>query len=110
MKTSELEARLAGLPDVAPGHWDTPGGREMAAEYVVKDRSELMMGDMSDLHFANAQFLVSRNSLELIHFQTAAKERIRWLSARLAEAEALRQRIEALEAENGRLLEPQRGR
>lgn len=76
------------VPEIAPGHWDTAEGREIAVEYADKPRTWLTKGNVSDFALANAQFLVSRDSLELIHYQTAAKERIRWLSARLAVAEA----------------------
>lgn len=72
------------LADTMPGHWDTEAGAEIAREYLGKDRVDLAMGDVSDLTLANAQYLVSRDSFELIHYQTAAKERIRWLSAQLA--------------------------
>ena len=43
---------------------------------------------MTDFELANAVFMADRNDLGLIVYQTAAKERIRWLSLRLAEAEA----------------------
>lgn len=75
---------MAELPDIMLGHWDSPEGREMAEEYLALGRHQLSMSHLSDLRLANAQFLVSRDSFELIHFQTAAKERIRWLSAHLA--------------------------
>jgi hypothetical protein len=71
-------------PDVLPGHWETPEGREMAAEYASKERADLAMGKETDLGLANLVYMVDRNSLDLIAFQTAAKERIRWLSAQLA--------------------------
>jgi hypothetical protein len=76
------------LPDVMPEHWDTPGGAEMAREYLKKGRNELCKGEVSDLALANAVYLASRNDLNLIVWQTAAKERIRWLSAQLALANA----------------------
>ena len=50
------------------------------------DRSLLSMGSLTDFQLANDQYLVNRDSLDLIAYQTAAKERIRWLSIRLAEA------------------------
>ena len=68
------------------GHWDTPDGAKMAAEYAGKSRADLTKGDVSDLALANAVFLASRYDLDLIVWQTAAKERIRWLSAQLAGA------------------------
>lgn len=77
-----------GLPIDLPGHWSTQEGLYMAAEYAAKDRTDLAMGDRSDLQLANDQFLASRDSLDLIHFQTAAKDRIRWLSVQLALARA----------------------
>jgi hypothetical protein len=67
-----------------PGHWDTSEGLSIANEYAGKSRADLMMGDRSDFSLANAQYLIDRNDLRLIHFQTAAKERIRWLSVQLA--------------------------
>jgi hypothetical protein len=78
---------------VIPGHWDTDEGTEMANRSLGETRPELMMGELSDLALANAQFLVSRNSLELIHYQTAAKERIRFLSAQLARANMLLEEV-----------------
>ena len=83
-----------GLPAVKSGHWSTPDGHEMALHYGCKSRRDLCMGDLSDFELANAQFLVDRRALELIHFQTAAKDRIRWLSVQLALALSI---IEALE-------------
>jgi hypothetical protein len=71
---------------IAPGHWDTSEGHEMAVEYAARDRASLMMGDLSDFALANAQFMADRNSIDLIAFQTAAKQRIRWLSVQLAAA------------------------
>lgn len=71
------------LPDVAPGHWTTTDGQMMATEYLGKQRGELCRGDLTDLELANAIFLASRNDLDLIVYQQAAKERIRWLSAQL---------------------------
>lgn len=76
-----------------PNHWDSEDGAEMATRYLDFSREELMKAGMTDLHLANAQFLVSRDSLELIHYQTAAKERIRWLSAQLARATALLEEV-----------------
>lgn len=72
-----------------PRHWDAEDGIEMANRCLEESRDQLAMPTMSDLHLANAQFLVSRYSLDLIAYQTAAKERIRWLSAQLARANVL---------------------
>jgi len=75
------------LPAVLPGHWTTPDGHEKAVEYSTMTREQLGFGDKSDLAVANAIFMVGRDDLELIALQTAAKERIRWLSVQLAVAE-----------------------
>jgi hypothetical protein len=77
------------LPEVAEGHWSTPDGRDMAASYLGKTRAELCHGELSDLELANAIFMADRHELNLIGFQEAAKQRIRWLSARLAAYEVM---------------------
>lgn len=84
---------MTKLPAAMPGHWDTPEGHEIAVDYLAKERSALAMGDLSDFHLANKQYLEEINvGPVIIHssigVQTAAKERIRWLSARLAAATA----------------------
>ncbi len=92
-RTAASQASDAGgkLPQAAPGHWDTPEGREIAVDYLAKDRANLCMGDVSDFHLANKQFLedISVGTVTFqsaIGMQTAAKERIRWLSVHLAAA------------------------
>jgi hypothetical protein len=51
---------------------------------VDTERKELMMGQLSDLHFANEFFLVDhRSSLQSMTWLQAAKDRIRWLSTQL---------------------------
>lgn len=79
------------LPKAMAGHWETPEGREIAVDYLAKDRGSLCMGNLSDFHLANAQYLedISVGTVTFqsaIGMQTAAKERIRWLSAQLAAA------------------------
>jgi hypothetical protein len=85
---TEAEREELELPDVLPGHWDTPDGREMAERYARMTREKLGNSKHSDLAMANAIFMVGREDLELIGLQTAAKERIRWLSVQLAIANA----------------------
>lgn len=79
-----VEEPVELVPATAFGHWHSEAGQQMAAEYATKARADLMMGDMPDFELANRQYLASRDDLDLIHFQTAAKERIRWLSVKLA--------------------------
>jgi hypothetical protein len=78
------QSRGGGLPTIAPGHWDSEGGHEVAVEYVGKSRADLAHGELSDFLLANRVFMAGRGDLDLIAWQTAAKERIRWLSAQLA--------------------------
>lgn len=70
--------------DRPPGHCnDDAAWAEFSRQYDGQPRS---FAEMTDFELANAVFLVGRSSLDLIKYQTAAKERIRWLSLRLAEA------------------------
>lgn len=72
------------LPASLPGHWDRLSGHGIAQDYARLSRKDLCKGDLSDLTVANGVYMASRNDLDLIAWQTAAKERIRWLSAQLA--------------------------
>lgn len=73
------------LPDILPGHWTTADGLDKAREYAVKARGDLALSQHTDLAIANALYLVNGE----IVIQTAAKERMRWLSVQLAIANAL---------------------
>jgi hypothetical protein len=84
MRLMASERQAAVLPSQVAGQWDTPDGHEIASEYLGRDRSDLAMGEMSDLLLANTVFMADRFDLGLLAYQTAAKERIRWLSAQLA--------------------------
>lgn len=70
------------------GHWVTDEGTDMANRYADMKREDLAFGHKSDLEMANAIYMADRHSLDLLMLQTAAKERIRWLSAQLAIAKA----------------------
>lgn len=67
------------LPEVLPGHWTTPGGRDMALATLGDPHMARSRERISDFALANEVFL-SPGIANL----TDAKERIRWLSARLA--------------------------
>lgn len=86
-----MPASALALPDSAPGQWSTPEGREMAERYADDDRSRLCMADFPDLALANALYLATGE----IGIQTAAKERMRWLSVQrfLLSADAARYRF-----------------
>jgi len=60
---------------------------EAWAEFVRQyDGRPRNMGHVSDFDLANRVFMADRNDLDLMVWQTAAKERIRWLSIELAKA------------------------
>jgi len=77
------------LPAVVPGHWDSEEGAAKAREYVKIGREQLAHGELSDLALANAIFMADRRSPNLLPLQTAAKDRIRWLSVQLAIAQGV---------------------
>lgn len=79
---------MVDLPTILHGHWETPESAVIVARCVDQTRVDLCMGDCADLSLANAIFLIDRYSLDLLPLQTAAKERIRWLSVQLAIANA----------------------
>lgn len=66
------------------GHCTDDKAWEDFFHYSAWSRERLMLGGRSDFEAANAIFMVDRTSLNLIGEQTAAKERIRWLSVHLA--------------------------
>jgi hypothetical protein len=74
---------VSDIPRTTEHCADDAAWAEFCRQYDGKPRS---FGDMSDFALANAVFLVDRYSLDLIKYQTAAKERIRWLSIELAKA------------------------
>lgn len=78
------KAHVQGRPD---GHCgDDAAWKEFVERYGKMSREELGKGNMSDFALANAQFMCDRNSLGLIVYQTAVKDRIRWLSIQLAKS------------------------
>lgn len=62
---------------------DDAAWAEFVRQYAGKPRS---MPHLTDFELANRLYMADRGDLDLIVWQTAAKERIRWLSIRLAEA------------------------
>tara|TARA_R110002073_G_scaffold120601_2_gene262686 strand:+ start:20254 stop:20865 length:612 start_codon:yes stop_codon:yes gene_type:complete len=93
MTDTIAEATSHPVPD-----WVAGSGSDEINELVERQRgivrNDLPYSDLSDFALANAVFLVDRLDLELIHYTTAAKERIRWLSVQLADALA-RERVHA---------------
>ncbi len=72
------------VPERGPGHCDDDAAwAEFVSQYNGQPRSR---PDMTDFALANRVFMADRGDLDLIVWQTAAKERIRWLSIELAKA------------------------
>ena len=75
--------------------WRVNGEKDPHGNMYDCERAKLAKGKLGDDELANAMFLCDhRTSLESIGWLTAGKERIRWLSRRLVEAE---QRVAELE-------------
>lgn len=91
-----------------PGHCDSDDAWvEFVRQYDGQPRTR---PDLSDFALANAVFMASRHDLDLIVYQTAAKERIRWLSIELAKARqalAAPERREPTREEIARAIDPQ---
>jgi hypothetical protein len=79
--TAPLSPAVEGLADALSGHWSTSAGRDMAVAALDDPHMEHNRARQPDLQLANDVFLSPG-----IGNLTAAKERIRWLSARLAVA------------------------
>jgi len=76
---------MVSVPARGPGHCEDDGAwAAFVRQYDGQPRS---LPDMTDFALANAVFMADRNDLNLMHYQTAAKERIRWLSIELAKAQ-----------------------
>lgn len=69
---------LNTLPEIAPGHWSTAGGRDMALATLDDPHMARSRERITDFALANEVFL-SPGIANL----TDAKERIRWLSIQL---------------------------
>lgn len=76
------------IPDILPGHWNTDEGSGMAKYYATKTRAELAGGQHSDMGVAFMIAMLGRADLDFEPRLAMAKDRIRWLSAQLAVANA----------------------
>jgi len=92
-----IKEAVERLSEDQPGHWSTAAGLAMAQDYAKLTRADLGSADLTDFALANEQYMAGRMDLNLVPLQTAAKERIRWLSVQLALAES------ALSASNARV-------
>jgi len=69
----------------------TVEGEEMMKRAGKESFQQLAQPHLTDLEVAYNIAVVNRNSFDLIGLQLTAKDRIRWLSAKLAEAHADRE-------------------
>ena len=92
---AEFFLRKIGTP---AAKWREEGKPDPHGASYDCERAGLTKGGLTDDELANGIFMVGRNSLDLIVWQDAAKERILWLSRKLvaARADALREAAEAL--------------
>ena len=82
-----VRADLAAVqPSTVAALWRANGQPDPHGSRCECERASLPKGDMSDDELANRMFIADRNDLDLIVWQTAAKERIRWLSRALIAA------------------------
>lgn len=77
------------LPDALPGHYSTRDGRDMLARYMVATRDDLMGGSLTDTEIAFRCGMATGDDIESTGVLLMAKERVRWLSAQLAKAQAV---------------------
>jgi hypothetical protein len=77
-------AEAVELPALLAGHWETPDGRAMAAEYATQPRSRLCGGQFSDMEVAFKIAMLMRSDTDFEPRLAMAKDRIRWLSTHLA--------------------------
>jgi len=86
-----LPAVAASLPSTVAARWRANGQPDPHGTRYDCERAALSMGDMSDDELANRVFMANRTDPDLIIWQTAAKDRIRWLSRALESAAAASQ-------------------
>lgn len=92
-KVEKIRAKQAAKPKHSPlpqvgsatpaAKWRQEGKEDPHGKHYDCERAQLAMGDLTDDEMANAIFMADRSSLDLIAYQTAAKDRIRWLSRAL---------------------------
>lgn len=107
---ASTESRPQGDASTPAGRWSENGEPDPHGSEYNGERSKLAMGHLSDDELANGLFVCDhRRSLESIAWLTAAKDRIRWLSRKLAattaahgvpDVDALAQFIRAIDGNN----------
>lgn len=96
-------------------HWREKGEPDPHGSYYDRERAELPLGNMTDDELANAVFMYGDTKPSIaeimdgtakmpIVYLTAGKERIRWLSRKLIEAEQQHAAMLAAQADHQRLV------
>jgi hypothetical protein len=83
---ADAEAALAMMPPTPAAKWLERGEPDPHGDRYNCERAALAKGELTDDELANGIFMADRYSLDLIVWQTAAKDRIRWLSRALTAA------------------------
>lgn len=79
-----LLANLVENGYTPPNRWSGNGEPDPHGDHFNGERACLAMGDMTDDELANGMYMCDhRTSFRSIHWLTAGKERIRWLSRAL---------------------------
>ena len=85
----QAEAVAEGVePQTPAAKWREEGKPDPHGTRYDCERAKLAKGHLTDDELANGVYMVDRNSLDLIVWQEAAKDRIRWLSRALEAAQA----------------------
>ena len=76
-------------PKATPSsQWKVNGESDPHGSRYDCERAALAKGSLTDDELANGIFMADRSDLDLISWQQAAKDRIRWLSRAIDRAEA----------------------
>ncbi len=77
---------VPAAPAIPGARWRERGETDPHGDRYDCERAALTMGNMTDDELANGVYMAGREDLDLIIWQDAAKDRIRWLSRSLAKA------------------------
>jgi hypothetical protein len=84
--TGRSGPRNAAVRSFVAKETDDEDVRKLIEAFRHSPRETLIESEMSDFELANRVYFANRDDLDLIVWQTAAKERIRWLSVQLSDA------------------------
>ena len=79
---------MTDAPATPSSRWKSDGEPDPHGSCYDCERADLAKGHLTDDEIANGIFMADRSDIDLIWWQQAAKDRIRWLSRALDAAEA----------------------